>query len=168
LIQFQQDAYGRARALNLGRARILGVEASLTGTFTRYARLRIDGTFTDARDVSDSSLGAHTPLLPNRPRFHLYARPEARLPLRRGLLLGAYLDGDFVDGNHLDPANLVALPPRILVGAGVFVEAPRARLTVVASAQNLGDTRTFDFAGFPLPSRSFFVTARVRFDQEAP
>ncbi len=166
LIQFQQDAYGRARALNVGRARILGAEASLDAGFGRWARLVADGTFTDARDVSDTSLGAHQPQLPNRPRFHFYARPEGRWPVGREVVLGAYVDVDVTDGNFLDPANLVALPPRVLVGAGLYAEAERAHLIVIASAQNLGDARTFDYAGFPLPSRSFFVSMRLKLSKE--
>ena len=161
LIQYQQESYGRAIALNLGRARILGLEAALEARLTRYARVQASFSFLDARDTSDSALGRLEPFLPNRPRFRLYVRPEAIVPIRRAVVLGAYVDVDVTDGNYLDPANLVRLPIRALVGAGVYVDSARLGLRVIASAQNLGDARVFDFAGFPLPSRSFFVTARL-------
>ena len=161
LIQFQQESYGRAIALNVGRARILGVEVSLEARMTRYAKVQGSFSFLDARDTSETALGRQEPLLPNRPRFRLYVRPETTLPIPRGVVLGAYAEVDFTDGNYLDPANLVSLPTRTLIGAGVFAEAPRIGLRVVASAQNLGDSRVFDFAGFPLPSRSFFATVRL-------
>ena len=167
LIQFQQDAYGRAKALNIGRARILGAELSLDVHATRWLRVLVNGTFTDARDVSDTSLGAHQPYLTNRPRFHVYARPEGRWHVGNAVVAGAYVDADIIDGNFLDPANLVELPARFVFGAGVYAEAPRAHLMIVASAQNLGDARTFDFAGFPLPSRSFFLTARINLSKES-
>jgi iron complex outermembrane receptor protein len=167
LIQFQQDAYGRARALNIGRARVLGVEASLDLHLGRWGRLGAGATFLDARDVSATSIGRHQPLLPNRPRLHAYARPEVRWPVLAGaLVLGAYVDLDVSDGNYVDPANLVELPARFFVGAGVSVEAPRTHLAVVGSAQNLADVRTFDFAGFPLPSRTFFLSARWTLPKE--
>jgi hypothetical protein len=104
--------------------------------------------------------------LPNRPRFRFYARPEARWPARTSLSFGAYVDFDVTDGNYLDPANLVALPPRFFVGAGLFAEVRNAHLLFLASAQNLGDVRSFDFAGFPLPSRSVFLSARFTLQKE--
>jgi len=168
LIQYQQDAYGRARAANIGRARIVGVEASLLLELVRYGRLQLSGTFTDARDVSDTSIGQREPALPNRARFHFYARPEGRLPIRELITLGAYVEVDVTDGNYLDPANLVALPSRVLVGAGLFAEIPRAQLRLITSAQNLGDSHVFDFAGFPLPGRAFFVSAHFTYRKEKP
>jgi iron complex outermembrane receptor protein len=168
LIQLQQDAYGRASAVNIGRARVLGTEATADVRLTEFARLKIDGTFIDPRDVSDTALGQHAPLLTNQPRFHVYGRPEGRLPIGSALILGAYADADFTDGNYLDPANLVALPPRVFLGAGLFAEVrlPHTGLLVAASGQNLADVHAFDFAGFPLPSRSFFISARCTFPQE--
>lgn len=168
LIQFQQYAYGRAHAVNLGKARILGVETSIDVRVGRWARLIANFTYDDGRDVSDTSLGRHQRQLPNRPRVHFYGRPEGRWPLRRDVTLGAYVDLDATDGNYLDPANLVELPARFIFGAGLFAEATRAHLLVIASAQNLGDARTFDFSGFPLPSRSFFVSARLSLPKETP
>jgi hypothetical protein len=123
--------------------------------------LQASCTFLDARDVSDTALGKLQPLLPNRPRFRVYLRPEGTLPIQRRVVLGAYVDVDVTDGNYLDPANLIELPTRVLVGAGVYAESTRLGLRVVASAQNLADARVFDFAGFPLPSRAFFLTARI-------
>ncbi|HEX7498957.1 MAG TPA: TonB-dependent receptor plug domain-containing protein, partial [Polyangia bacterium] len=51
LIQYQYLG-GRARADNLGSARILGVESEATLEFGRHARVVAAGTFTDARDTS--------------------------------------------------------------------------------------------------------------------
>ena len=156
LIQYQEDGYGRSRAANIGRARIVGVEATFDARLAAWARLLLNATFTDARNVSATSLGAHSPVLPNRPQFHTYGRPEIGWSPRSDFRLKVYLDADLIDGNYLDPANLVALPPRLLFGAGISAEA--RHFTLVASAQNLSDARTFDFAGFPLPSRSFFLS----------
>jgi outer membrane cobalamin receptor len=163
LIQFQQDSYGRARAANLGRARILGGEMAFDARLSKYGRLSGSATFMDGRDVSDTRVGGRARQLPNHPRFHLFLRPEGRLPLGHELTLAAYVDLDAADGNYLDPANLVALPARVLVGAGLSLEVARPGLLVIASGQNLGDARVFDFAGFPLPSRALFVS--IRFQQ---
>ena len=167
LIQFQEVANGRARALNLGRARVLGVELALQLEMTRFARLLAQATFTDARDVSDTSIGRLGPQLPLRPRFHLYARPEVHnLRLGKQITAGAYLEFDFTDEDYVDPANFAKLPARFLLGAGVYADALQRRLQVIASAQNLTDARVFDVAGFPLPSRAFFVSLRVKTEKE--
>jgi outer membrane cobalamin receptor len=166
LIQFIQDAYGRSHADNIGRARILGFETSFDTRVGRYARMIADFTYNDARDISNTALGRREKQLPNRPKSHFYARPEGRWPIRRDLTVGAYVDLDITDGNYLDPANLVRLPARYIFGAGLFAEATRAHLMIIGSAQNLGDTRSFDFAGFPLPSRSFFISARLTTQKE--
>jgi hypothetical protein len=88
-----------------------------------------------------------------------YARLEARelrlTPAWRG---GVYGDADVTGGNYLDSANLVAVPRRLLLGAGAYAARPRSGLRVVLAARNLGDSRVNDIAGFPLPGRSVFVT----------
>ena len=80
------------------------------------------------------------------------------LPFLFGWRAGLYGDADVTSGNYLDAANLVAVPSRLLLGAGAWVESPGASWRVVASAQNLGDARIHDLAGFPLPGRSLFLT----------
>jgi vitamin B12 transporter len=157
LIQFQQDAYGRAHPRNIGRARILGVESQVQGRLGQWGRLVTSLTYDDARDTS-SSTASRSRQLPMRPRLRWYTRPELRGLALGPLRLGAYGDLDVTGGNYLDPANLVAVPRRLLVGAGAWVEWPRAGVRLLASAQNLGDSRISDVAGFPLPGRAFYLT----------
>jgi vitamin B12 transporter len=116
LIQFQFNAYGVARARNIGSARVLGIESSAElriHAFHLYAQV----TWTDARDRSNSAAAAHKHL-PYRPRLHLTARPEVRRMRVGGAEVGAYLELDVSSGNYADPANLVRLPNRVLLGAG--------------------------------------------------
>ena len=157
LIDFQQGG-GVQRARNVGEARILGAEVALAARAGGHVRLVGQGTFTDARDVGAVSAGLGR-RLPHRPRLRLYGRPEARrLPLLLGWRAGLHADVDVTSGNYLDAANLVAVPARVLVGAGASVESPRSAWRIVVSAQNLGDARIHDLAGFPLPGRSLFLT----------
>jgi iron complex outermembrane receptor protein len=160
LVQYVQGSYGVSRAANVGQARILGVEAMAEVAFGPHARLAAQATFTDARDTTTVAAAANRQL-PLRPRGHAYGRAEVRdLPLPWGLALGAYVDIDATGGNYLDPANLVRLDPRLLMGAGASLSWSRhARL--VLSARNLTGSRISDFAGYPLPGRSFFATLKL-------
>jgi iron complex outermembrane receptor protein len=156
LIQFR-FGNGRARAENIGRARILGVESSATLEWWGHARVVASATLTDARDTStvDAANGRQLPL---RPRYRFYARPEwRRIQVGRYAALGVYADLDATAGNFTDPPNLSPVAARALVGAGVYVDLP-ANLCLRASGQNLTNEAIYDLAGYPLPGRAFYLT----------
>lgn len=159
LIQFQTNAYGVARARNIGRARILGIESSAELHY-RVARLYAQATWTDARDRSDDA-AAVDHQLPYRPRVHLTARPELRGVRAWGTELGGYVELDFTGGNYVDRANLVELPSRTLLGAGVSIAFARGRVRLVASGHNLTNARVSDVLAYPLPGRAFYLTVSL-------
>jgi outer membrane receptor protein involved in Fe transport len=148
----------QARVENVGRARIWGVEQDLSFETARFVAVTAQATYLDARDASDV-LANRGHLLPVRPRFHGYLRPQLRrLPIGRGLEAGLYLEGDLAAGAYVDPSNLVPLPRRLLLGAGLEVGAPRAGLRLAVSAKNLTDSRALEVVQFPPPGRSLFVS----------
>jgi iron complex outermembrane receptor protein len=157
LIGWEVTSWGQTRAENLSSTRVLGAEQELRVAAGRHARVVAQLTYTDARDEGPST-AHHGRQLPLHPRWHLYGRPEL-LRLRAGRLveLGAFADADYTAGNHADGANLIALPRRLLIGAGLSAELPRLGLRVTASGQNLGNSSVPDFVGWPLPGRSVFV-----------
>lgn len=156
LIQFRYGN-GRARAENVGSARILGVESSLTVELGPHARLLASGTYTDSRDTSDQ-VARHGRQLPLRPRYRFYARPEWRAwRVSSRVAVGIYADVDATAGNYVDPANILPMPARLLVGAGVYADLP-GNLCLRASGWNLGGTAIHDLAGYPLPGREVFLT----------
>jgi outer membrane receptor protein involved in Fe transport len=157
LIAWQLSSWGQAQAQNLSSARVLGVEQELRLGLGRHARLVAQGTFTDARDTGPGT-AHHGRQLALHPRWHLYGRPElGRVALGRAVVLGAFADADFVAGNYQDAANLSPIPPRVLIGAGVSAEVPRWGIRLVASAQDLNDSRIGDIPNWPLPGRSVFL-----------
>lgn len=159
LILFQHNAYGVARARNIGRARVLGLESS-TELRYRAARLYTQATLTDARDRSDSAASADRHL-PYRPRVHLTARPELRDLDVHGVALGAYVELDFTSGNFVDPANLVELPSRMVLGAGTSVALDRGHVRIIASVNNLTNAMVNDVLAYPLPGRAFYLTVAL-------
>ena len=164
LIEWQHDSYGHARPSNVGAARILGAEEELRLAAGRWARFVGQATFLDARDTSDDR-GAPRPAAARCGRAGRPTRGPRSCTCRlarggepgRGLEVGAFVDGAFVAGSFDDPANLFELPPRLLVGAGVSVEAPRWGARATCSAQNLTDTPVWDMAYWPLPGRTIFL-----------
>jgi outer membrane receptor protein involved in Fe transport len=137
--------------------RISGVEQEVRLLLGRWGRLVGQGTYLDARDESDNT-ATHDKQLPFHPRWRAYLRPElARITLPAGLELGAYADADARLQSYRDGANLVSAPPRVLVGCGLSVAAPRARLRLTASVANLTDTRLEDVDSGALPGRAVFV-----------
>ncbi|HEY0189727.1 MAG TPA: TonB-dependent receptor [Kofleriaceae bacterium] len=159
LIQLQQSSTGIARAYNLGSARVLGAESSAELGYGP-AHLHAQLTWTDARDESDSA-ASHDQQLPYRPRLHASVRPEVRGLALAGLVLGGYVEVDQVSGNYLDRANLVELPSRTRLGAGVSLGVDDGRLRVIVSADNLTGAQESDLLAYPLPGRAFYLTVAL-------
>jgi outer membrane cobalamin receptor len=156
LIQFR-FGNGRARAENIGGARILGVESSATLEVGEHVRMLASGTLTDSKDTSAivSNNGRQLPL---RPRYRFYARPEWRsIRVASRVSVGIYADIDFTAGNYIDPTNLKPVAARLLFGAGVYADLP-ANLCVRASGWNLANEQINDLAGYPLPGREVYLT----------
>ncbi len=162
LIQFIQNAQGVTRPDNLASARILGLELQLEATFFDRLHLRSSLAVMDAIDTSDiaARAGKRLPLRPTLATSHrLELRlPDATLGATRGAT-GIYLELDHVAGNHLDYANLVALPARTLIGAGAFVRSDHAE--VLLSLSNLLSDRIQDLAGYPLPGLTTMLSLRL-------
>lgn len=162
LIQFIQNAQGVTRPENLASARILGLELQLEATFFDRLHLRSSLAAMDAIDTSDiaARTGNH---LPGRPTFATAHRLELRQPdAALGDLHGAigiYVELDHVAGNHLDFANLVAIPTRTLLGAGAFIRSDHAE--VLLSLSNLLSDRVQDLAGYPLPGLTTMLSLRL-------
>lgn len=160
LIQAIQNAQGVTRPENLASARLLGLELAAEARWS-LLHLRSGFTWLEAVDTSDVAArrGNH---LPYRPRWSTSHRLELRwddaaLGPSRGAL-GLYVELDWVAGNHLDFANLVAVPARTVLGAGGFVRAERVEVTL--SLANLTSDRVQDLAGYPLPGLTTMLALR--------
>lgn len=161
LIAAIQNAQGVTRPENLASARLLGVELAAEGRWS-IASLRSAFTWLEAIDTSDIAArrGNH---LPHRPRWSTSHRldlrwADAALGESRGAL-GVYLELDWVAGNHLDFANLVALPARTVLGAGAYLRGERVEVTL--SLANLTSDRVQDLAGYPLPGLTTMLALRL-------
>ncbi len=163
------SARGVPKAVNIGEARILGLEASLAAQLGG-ARLRASYTGLSTANLSACS-ATLCPSLPGRPARDLSADVSYALgpvTVRYGV--------DALAGMMADAAATIDVPARVLQSAGLRVGL--GRFAVVAlDVRNLFDVRTGEYAqgfngtvatypigdalAFPLPGRSALASLRV-------
>ncbi len=167
-----QGAFGRAKAVNIGSARTLGLETSLRARLQR-ADMRASYTLMPTANLSECQSdrsGCERPPLPARPLHEAFVDVGYTVgPVRAGYGL------DLTSGTRADITGTVVVPLRVLQAARLRYDAgwlPGLRFT--AEVRNLFDVRTAtydgaagpitapigDFYDYPLPGRTFFVSAR--------
>jgi outer membrane receptor protein involved in Fe transport len=165
-----EGAYGRAKATNIGVARLLGIEADAR---VRAGPIEARGAYTGMLTENDSAcepaIGPCVhPALPGRPANDVvadligYFGPAS---VRVGI--------DAVTGMVADVSGGIGVPARVLASTGARVDVARG-VRVALDVRNLFDQRTGTYAGalgpvhepigdyyaYPLPGRSFLVSAR--------
>ncbi len=162
LIQFVQTAQNVARAENVDRARMWGLEAGLRGDFFRHLRVHGNYTFLDTENTGNLSARKGNSL-PFRPASKWYARAEGyACDLPELAEVAAFVDTEWIAGNFLDNANLVAVSDRFYLNAGMSVELKHSVAKMSVTARNLTSERTSDLTGYPLPGRSFHFLLTVK------
>jgi outer membrane receptor protein involved in Fe transport len=163
-------AYGRAKATNIGRARILGVEIDVRA---RAGPIELRGSYTGLATENDAACTAvvgpcQRPPLPARPANDVVADAIVHggpVMVRAGL--------DATSGMFADAAGSIAVPARLLASAGARVDVGHG-VRLALDLRNLFDVRTGSYEGalgpvrepigdyyeYPLPGRSVLVSAR--------
>lgn len=160
------------RASNIGAALLAGAEGSAS-LVAKNLKTTLSYTFLFTNNRSDDPLSYGQPL-PGRP-IHDFSYDASYRIGRLGFRYGV----DAVAGTTVDTAATIVVPPRFFHGAGLSLDMPRfSGLRLGIEVQNLFDVRVMrvpspslnalvavpvsDFLGFPLPGRSFWLTARFR------
>ena len=177
-----QGFYGRAKATNIGRARVLGGEVDAR---LEYDRLLLRASYTWLRTANDSAcdvtapstaMGCAAPPLPGRPGHDLVLDVGLRVGavrLRYGLDVVADLAADLTGAVRVPPRALQSVGARLLVGDATGRPGLDG-LTLALDVSNLADLRTASYAGvlgpveepigdlyeYPLPGRAFLLSAR--------
>jgi iron complex outermembrane receptor protein len=168
LIVFVQDAAQVAHPVNLGRARVRGLDLGVSASSSGVA---VDGaaTLLDTANRSEDPAYAGN-ALPRLPAFELACSASAR----RGFAQVGYT-GSFTAGNWLDAANVNLAPPRTLHGlfaraalgggwsltgdvrnVANSISAPGPRDPLVDDGE-IAVRAITDFTGYPLPGRTFLL-----------
>ncbi len=154
LIQFVHTSQATSRPVNIGSARVYGLEITARKRFGPRFNLSGNYTFQDARDRSDIPY-LNGNVLPNRPPHALFARATARL----GRCTVTY-DYSLEGNSFLDQANRRPLSARHVYNAGVKVDTGR-RFKIGFEAKNISGAQIADTWGYPLPGRAFFVSVNT-------
>jgi outer membrane receptor protein involved in Fe transport len=165
-------ADGRAKAMNIGRARLLGVESELGASvfgFDLRASYTALATANDSECRYEGSQCIRPPL-PGRPAHDFVADlawSNSDLRLRYGV--------DVIAGMLADVTEDVEVPARALHGAGARISVPQVRgLSVALDVMNLFDLRVVEYRGalgpvrapvgdlfdYPLPGRRAMLSVR--------
>lgn len=152
---------------NIGEARLLGAELQVDG---RFGPLRGNLGHTTLVTVDRSRQVAYQGnALPLWPRSRWSGRVSWQLPSATKVFSAAlWTAGQWQSGYFLDAANLVALPGRVLLSAGVRTELPSLGLHVDARLDNAADVPWFDLVGYPLPGRTAWLQVGWAGRRETP
>jgi len=166
-------ATGRAKATNIGRARLLGIESEVrAAAFGFEAR----ASYTALATANESACRfvdrqCHRPPLPGRPAHDFVAD----LSFTRGPVRVRY-GLDLVEGILTDTSENIEVPLRVFHGAGIRVAIPGVRgLSATLDVRNIFDLRVVEYPGafggpvrapvgdvfeYPLPGRRVLVSLR--------
>ena len=141
----------RYRPINVGQAEMGGLELEIAGRV--FEGLEVSGHYTLLLTADRSGK-------PNRDGKQLPGRPRHTAGLRawgKWKRLLAEADLYFVSSNFVNEANTKELSARLLLNAGIGIDAGSG-MKVMLQAKNLLDDQISDVRGLPLPGISFFIT----------
>lgn len=153
LISYEYYPPNLARPYNFAAAQVAGLEVEAAATPW------------DWLEASASYTLMHTQNLRDDPRYYLKSlpfRPAHRLHARvvgGPWWLKARAELVFQSAQFTNRTETLSVPARALVNVGVTVTPwKNPRVSLAAELKNLLDVQTWDFDGYPLPPRAFFVT----------
>jgi len=159
LITLVQVSPARARAVNIGAARIRGHEVVFNAHLLDHLSLDLNYTHMNAKDQSDEAIYKGSSL-PFRPEDEIYSRVEVYGPLGK-----VYYEFNYIGSNRLTRRALFPwdrVGERTIHTAGIALNATDW-LTLRFEGRNLSDNQIRDVANYPLPGRSFFGSATATF-----
>lgn len=149
------NAQGVGKAINIGRAQIVGVESTLKATHLAWGAVTYGTTWLDARNETTTSM-AYRKQLPGRfPETHslLYQWGGPQFQLHADFL--------FQRGLYFDSLNFFQAKNRQTLDAGVSSAHKYGELSL--TVQNLTNQQYQDFNGYPYAGRLFLAGYKISF-----
>jgi iron complex outermembrane receptor protein len=156
LVAYRRSEASQLVPVNLGEALNVGLEARVGGTLFELVEASASITVLDARDARSGRVLPLRPPISSLSRLGIVLHPGSEVRTVR-----AFADLEQVSAAFADPANLVALPDRVRLGAGVVIDvAEHAEFAL--TVRDLFDARGLDLLGAPLPGRSVSLAFTLR------
>lgn len=162
LVTFVRSGAGYVVPINVGSARVSGLELEAGSGFGHYFSAEISLTALDARDRTEDRLEQND-ILPFQSR--LIAAPSLRASTRDLSRLGRASLGArllYQSNRFVDRAGLAVVPEQYDADADLSLESADEGLTLRLRVANVFDRARWDVVGFPLPGRSVFASAEAR------
>jgi iron complex outermembrane receptor protein len=164
LIAYARSAQGYVVPLNVQDARVLGLEASLGAMAFQHVGLDCGVTLLDPRDTTAGSRLSNdylpfTSRLVVAPRLRITTGDLSARSLSRADLT---LDAVYSSNRFADAAGLIVIPEQTTLAVSGAASWWSGVLVTRARLANALDSERFDVVGYPLPGRSFYVSAELR------
>lgn len=164
LVSFVRTAQGYVVPVNVGEARVNGLEVEAGFGFLRHFAAEAALTALDARDRTPDRMRQND-ILPYRPRLVVVSGVRATT----GATGLRYAEELVLRARHLyqasqyaDLAGLAVIPEQHSLDLDASISALEGSIVVRARVVNAFDTARYDVVGFPLPGRSFFASVEGR------
>jgi len=165
LIAYRRSSLGAVTPYNVGSARVLGAEFEAGAQFVQHARASLALTLLDPRDTTAGRTLAND-LIPHQSRVVSSAYVEGFVDPKNSPLRRAGLDARLSHraSRLADPAGLIVLPASTTLDLGATLRFGRKHdVSLRAVVDDVFDSRHFDFIGYPVPGRSFHMSAEATF-----
>ncbi len=160
LIQYVQTSNFTAKAFNMNKAIIQGVETMAAAKLVKRFSLLASYTFQEAKDDSGDP-NTQGKYLPGRPKHQLYAKGAWKEEWLKWLESVVWCDLNYISGNYLDTQNLLQLTNRTMLGSGVTLNFI-SHIALSFWVQNILNDRVSDVLGFPMPGRSYWGSLEIK------
>ncbi len=160
MIIFFQNSQRTIRAINIGAAYIWGHEFRFLLDLQGGLDLSGNYTYQIAMDQGDVSYWQDK-ALPFRPTHEAYLR----LGYSASEKWKTWIDFNYMGENYWDRANAFPVPERKIldIGVGFYPPFRKYHLAFSFEVNNLLDEQISDIAGYPMPGRTCFATAELKF-----
>jgi iron complex outermembrane receptor protein len=163
LVTYARAAQGYVVPINVGRARVLGLELGVGVKAYEHLELACNATLLEPRDVTPARRLQNDVLpfmsrLVLAPRLLLTTGDLPRKALKRADLS---VDLVYTSNRFADAAGLIVIPEQTTLGVTAAATWLSGVLISRVRLANVLDAARFDIVGYPLPGRSVYASLEV-------
>ncbi len=147
------DSQGVGRSVNSGEARIYGVELDNKWTINKQWQVRLNATYQISQNIAENP-ALNKRELPGEARLNSHAKLQYQTGRIR-----TWAESNYKSDFYYDSANLLPAKQHWIHSTGIEYQWRKFQFGLTAN--NISNTRTQDFNGFPRPGRSYYFSINV-------